>query len=256
MTIDEHQSRDSDHGVELHNAHSVEIVEEAHQRSRTRRRTFATLAVATCLGMAGVIIGIAMVRGQEEGDTRATREALDREELRDGWKTLAAAATEGAQRTDTQATAASSVAPPASAQPTQPTTNVVVVNVPAQQPSTSINMSTTPAPSSTVMSIPQPASPAPLQSMAPQSTYDSTTPIYVPVPAIAPNGAGSLPVPDQTVGNGTIPGSPVSPITQGAPIVPPTTPTPNGVVNLPSPSPVSPSPVSPTGPVGVVPAAP
>ena len=277
MNPDEERSPDSDHdldvhtvhgGVELHNPHSVELVEAEHERSGARRRTFASIAVATCLGAAGVIIGLAVVRGERVSDERAMREALEREELRDGWKTLGAAATQEAQRTSEQTAAASPVQsmPVGSAQPAQTATNIVVVNVPPQAAPSAINMSVAPVPTTTsIMMSPVPSvGPAPTASSAdaPSVPNVSGSTIYVPVPGAVfddnaqpppsvptPGRDAPVPVPGQSVGNGTIPGAAANPTLPNGvtPISPPTT-VPGGSVPA--------SPPSTSLPIGTVPAAP
>jgi hypothetical protein len=277
MNPDEERSTDSDHdldvhtvhgGVELHNAHSVELVEAEHERSGARRRTFATIAVATCLGAAGVIIGLAVVRGERVSDERATREALEREELRDGWKTLGAAATQEAERTGEQTAAAPPVQslPVGSAQPAQTATNIVVINVPPQVAPSATNMSVVPVPTATsawMSPVPSVGStPTAGSADAPNVPNVSGSTIYVPVPGAAfdgnapptpsvpsPGRSAPVPVPGQSVGNGTIPGAAANPdLPNGVtPVSPPTT-VPGGSVPA--------SPPSPSLPIGTVPAAP
>ena len=237
-TLDEERTADSDHGFELHNAHSIEIVEEAHSRSLAQRRTFATLAVAVCLGGAGIIIGLAMVQGQRSSDERATREALEREELRDGWKALGAAATEEAQRVDVPPVAPQPAVTGATSTAAPPATNFVVVNVPAAQPAAPGAVVVTPSvPSGNYSPTP------PRQSLASDANPVVT---YVPVPAVAPTATGGgLVIPDRNVGNGTIPGSAPNPALPngGSAIAPPSVPVPSGGA-------------TPLAPVGAVPVPP
>src|SRR6187549_1731194 len=118
MTPDDAPSSHN-HGFELPNAPQVVV--------RSDPRPWRAVAgVAVCLGLAGIVTGLIVARRQSASDEHLTSDALQREELRDGWRALGAAAASDARANEVQAPAAVNsanvVAPP----------NVVIVNVPAQ----------------------------------------------------------------------------------------------------------------------------
>ncbi|MEI9937375.1 MAG: hypothetical protein WDO69_09120 [Pseudomonadota bacterium] len=190
----------------------------------------AVAGVAVCLGLVGIITGLIVAHRQSVNDEHLISDALQREELREGWQALGAVAAHDAQVNDVQA----SPAPTASAAPP----NVVIVNVPAQgtaaAPSnvTNINLPNGSAPAANGAPTDSNASAgyAPIQSM-PAITY-SPVQGYLPTPTqlgyVAPLGSdtpqtnfspqnsygtttgGAVPF-APAVGNGTIPGSTPNP---------------------------------------------
>jgi hypothetical protein len=225
--------------------------------------------VALCLGLAGIVTGLVVAHRQRNSDAKITSDALQREELRDGWKALGAAAAQDARANNVQPSPAASTA----ASP-----NVVIVNVPAQsaantppnpQPSnvTNINLpsGSQPAANGTNQgsNISSSSTPTATQSMPPinftplqgylptQSGYTSSTPGNgTPQPVYSPPvvyGAAPYTPP---VGNGSIPGStpnPALPNNSGLVGSTPTPGQPNGSVNGSS---------TPSAPTGVVPVSP
>lgn len=126
------------HIDEEHGDHGVEVPHAAHAQplSRGTRRSLATIGVTICLALGGIAVAVAIVRDNRDSDERLTREALERDELREGWKTLGAVAASDA-RGDEQSNPGSAaptpvqvtVNPPPAATNAPP--NVVIVNVPA-----------------------------------------------------------------------------------------------------------------------------
>ncbi len=171
-------SYDEEHGT--HSEHVVEISNESPEVRVARRRSFATISVAVCLALAGVVTAFAFVRDQSEHAADRQRDALQREQLLDGWTTLGIAA---AQRTSDElrappAGAANNTAPAsAPVATTAPVQNVIVVSNPAapqaEQP--------LPATAST-------AAPAAATPMA-------APPVGVPAPPSAPNQTPLTPAP-------------------------------------------------------------
>jgi hypothetical protein len=106
------------HGFELPEAPRVVVRSDP-------RRWRAVAGVALGLGLVGLVTGIIVAERESASDAHLTADALQREELRDGWKTLGAAAVQDAKNNDLQANA------PAAAT-AQPAPNVLIVNVPAQ----------------------------------------------------------------------------------------------------------------------------
>jgi hypothetical protein len=100
--------------------HIVEIPGPPRRVLNVRRRSYPVLIAAACLGLGGILVGVFVVGRQRASDEHLTSDALQREELRDGWKALGAAAAVDAQ---TARAPAAPVAPPAS---------VLIVNVPGQ----------------------------------------------------------------------------------------------------------------------------
>jgi len=186
--------------------------------------------VALCLGLAGIVTGLVIARRERASDAHLTADALQREELRDGWRALGAAAARDAQTNDVQAKA------PASTAAAQP--NVVIINVPAQSATapappnvTNINLpsgpvmgengtpviSSSPTPgNATTRSLPE-ISYSPMQGYLPTQTgYTSAPAINAPGPAYSPQNSygspvGSPPPVTPPVGNGSIPGSTPNP---------------------------------------------
>jgi hypothetical protein len=261
------------HGFELPNAPVVVV------RNDTRPWR-AVAGVALCLGLAGVVAGLVVAHRQRSTDARITSDALQREELREGWKALGAAAAQDARDNDVQPSpAATAAAPP----------NVVIVNVPAQSaaavppnappPNVTNNIN---VPSGSAVgpdSGPTAASNmragTPIQSMPPinfspgpgylpaqtGTTYSTPTsnpqsgyfPPIVPPPIVygtTPSGAAPYAPP---VGNGSIPGStpnPALPNNSGLVGSTPTPGLPNGTFNGSS------MPSTPTGAPAVSPGTP
>jgi hypothetical protein len=196
------------HGFELPNAPQVVVRGDP-------RPWRAVAGVAVCLGLAGMITGLIVARRQSASDEHLTSDALQREELRDGWKALGAAAAYDARANELPAPAAQPSATVATAAPA-PSPNVVIVNLPAQpQPTQPAN----PAPS-TVTNINLPTSADPRASgavMDGSSSNPGLVPIqslpplnYSPVPGYVPTQTGypSAPMPNApSVGNGSIPGA-------------------------------------------------
>jgi len=240
------------HGFELPNAPQVVV--------RSDPRPWRAVAgVAVCLGLAGMIAGVIVARRQSASQEQLTADALQREELRDGWKALGAAAAYDARAADAPAPTADGAATAPSA--AVPLPNVVIVNLPAPaaQP-------TNAAPPN-VTNINLPTSAAPRQTGAATDGSNSNpgfipiqTPAinYSPAPGYVPTGYPSAPMPNApTVGNGSIVGSAPNPtLPNSAPpnpgLVGPTTlpNLPNGTTNsgaTPS-APAAPAPVSPNTP--------
>jgi len=240
------------HGFELPNAPQVVVRNDP-------RPWRAVAGVAVCLGLAGIVTGLIVARRQSASDEHLTSDALQREELRDGWRALGAAAANDARANDAPAPAvvnsANVAAPP----------NVVVVNVPAQAataaPSnvTNINLPSAPAPGSdgsTTGNSNQNPGFAPIQSV-PQISYSPVqgyvpTPVGYPSPQTSPqNSYGTTPggvAPVAPVGNGTIPGSTPSPTLPNGGLVGATPDVlPNGPANNGT-TPSAPAPASPNTP--------
>jgi hypothetical protein len=255
------------HGFELPDAPLVVV--------RTEPRPWRAVAgVALCLGLAGVVTGLIVAHRQRNSDARITSDALQREELRDGWKALGAAAAQDARNNDVQASPGANTA--AAAPP-----NVVIVNVPAQSaaaaapvaPSnvTNINLPSgaamgqngVPSAASNTGSVPAQSTPplsySPLQGYLPVpvgTTSTPTPPSGTTQPGYsAPNVVFGAP-PSGTapytppVGNGSIPGStpnPALPSNNGLVGSTPTPGQPNGSTN---------GGTTPSAPTGVVPTSP
>ena len=215
----------SEHGLELPSTRRAVRLE--------RRRSHQILGVAICLGLASVIVGIAVDRHQRSADQRLTADALQREDLREGWKTLGAAAELEAQ-SGAQPSASAAVAPPA------PAANVVIVNVPGQSGSAQPMNAVQPEQAAAMAPGSAPA-PSNANAASPSESMPSMT-YVVPI-----TGLGSATSPVQTTPNGVVPtyapgqnnvnpGSSPNPalpnngnaITPGAPGLP------NGASNLPS----------------------
>jgi len=261
MTYDDADTSHS-HGFELPQARDVVV--------RRELRPWRVVAgVALCLGLAGVVAGLIIARRQSLSDEHLTADALQREELRDGWRALGAAAVLDAQARDAQARAAqpAPVANPATAAPAPP--SVVIVNVPAPgaaavPPSvTNINLpnGSTITPEGVGTDNANLGSGyAPNQGYTPNQGYmpdQSTPPLnYTPAqgywptmaypfaPGSSAPRAGSV---EPGVGNGSIPGSTPNPSLPN-----------NGLVGS-TPTPVVPSvnnSTTPSTPVGPAPASP
>lgn len=231
------------HGFELPNAPQVVVQSDP-------RPWRALAGVAVCLGLAGMIAGLIVARRQSASDEHLTSDALQREELRDGWTTLAAAAARDARANDVPAATAESSAPAAA-----PAPNVVIVNLPAPSAAaappnvTNITLPSAPAtatnPGATDGSNSNPGI-VPVQSLPPLN--------YSPVPGYVPTQTGYPSPPTvvaPAVGNGSIPGSAPNPALPnnglvGSSAVPGL---PNGSANAGvTPTPVAPAPASPNTP--------
>ena len=210
----------------------------------------AVAGVALCLGLSGIVTGLIVARRQSASDAHLTSDALQREELRDGWRTLGVAAVREAQQREDQQNAAET--PAIAVAPVTPPPNVVIVNVPSSAAPappnvTNINLPNATAPGESVapMDNQTQASGYPNQSIPP-ANY-SPVQGYLPLPAsypVAPNGstpqAGYAPnaysapsVVAPGVGNGTIPGSTPNPALPNNGLVgsTPSTGVPNGSTN-------------------------
>src|SRR4051794_689073 len=107
MTPDDTHSSHN-HGFELPNAPQVVVRGDP-------RPWRAVAGVALCLGLAGMIAGLIVARRQSASDDPLTSDALQREELRDGWRALGAAAASDARANNAPAATAESGAPVATA---------------------------------------------------------------------------------------------------------------------------------------------
>ena len=193
---------------------------------RSESRPWRVVAgVAVCLGLAGVIAGLIVARRQSLSDEHLISDALQREELRDGWRALGAAAALEAQTNAAQANITAAQASTAESVAAAPP-NVVIVNVPAQ--------STTAAPNVAASAVPAHVTNINLASGAPNQSLPSID--FSPVPGYVPMQPGytSAPASDTAqpsaspqysgttatsgvqpltppVGNGSIPGSAPNP---------------------------------------------
>jgi hypothetical protein len=234
------------HGFELPSAPQVVVQRDA-------RPWRAVAGVAVCLGIAGVVTGLIVARRQSVSDEHLTSDALQREELRDGWRALGVAAAQEARANDAEANAAASsvAAPP----------NVVIVNVPAQSavpPSnvTNITLPNGPATGSNGNATAVPTQSIPPINYSPVQGY-LPTPGGYPAPAsndiqqpqngYVTSSGGIVPI-APAVGNGSIPGSTTNSALPN-----------NGLVGS-TPMPGQPngpaSTSTPSAPVGAVPSAP
>lgn len=222
------------HGFELPDVPPVVVRRDA-------RPWRALAGVALCLGLAGIVTGLVVARRQHVSDEHITSDALQREDLRDGWRALGMAAARDAQLRE----AADQAAVPANA-PTANTANaaaappsVVIVNVPTPSPTgVAPNVTNITLPNGTTGSngvpsdnwnygsgyVPDPASRS--NQSVPPVNY-SPVQGYLPLPTNYPappnnnapqannaaqNGYGTTPGnAAPSVGNGTIPGSSPNP---------------------------------------------
>jgi hypothetical protein len=262
------------HGFELPNAPVVVVRKDT-------RPWRAVAGVALCLGLAGIVTGLVVAQRHRNSDAQITSDALQREELREGWKALgAAAAQEARANNDVQPSPAASAAP---------SPNVVIVNVPAQS---AANPAPNVQPSNvTNINLPSGSQVGPDGAAVPNSNMNSSyaptqsqslPPInFTPLQGYLPTQSGSTsaapasgtpqtgyspPIVYGTapytppVGNGSIPGStpnPVLPNNSGLVGSTPTPGQPNGSINgssTPSaatgPAPVSPGSGTPSLPSG------
>ena len=183
---------DEDPGA--HSEHVVEISNESPEMRVARRRSFATISVAVCLALAGAVTAFAFVRDQSENAADRQRNAVQREQLLDGWTTLGIAA---AQHTSDEMrvppAAATNTAPTSAPNPTPaPVQNVIVVSSPAPAA-----QSVTAAPTT-----------APVTAAA-AATNAPAPPVGVPAPPAAPNQTPLTPSPGS-------PGTVLSPVTYPA----------------------------------------
>jgi hypothetical protein len=218
------QRFEADDDYNPHGEHVVEIPTRGH--ARPPRRSYATLAVAAFIGLSGVVIVGGLAYDQA---LRAKLDTARRDELRDGWETLGALATEGAEANALAAHAA------ASAAPTPSTSPIELLPVVQSAPPT-------------VVIVPAQAAPANQSTNAaqPNAAPPAAVPVPVPVslPAV-PNAASALPAfpsgtvsasnpqsaPAASVANGTSAASPVPPIPSGGvPATNPNLPLPTGTV--------------------------
>ena len=220
----------SEHGLELPSTRRAVRLE--------RKRSHQVMGVAVCLVLGSIVVGAALVHHQRVSDEHLVGDALQREDLRDGWKALGAAAALEAQSTDTSAT-------PSAAPPAAPATNVVIVNVPSQpgvqvqapQPAPTMQV-VTGAPSTATTGSTMNADGTPsVTYVAPLTNYGSGSPtgagsVQIPTVGVVPSIA-----PGQSVGNGTIPGSSPNPALPNNGSPSPTPGFPNGTSQLPSGSP-------------------
>jgi hypothetical protein len=210
--------------------HGFELPDAPQVVERSKPRPWRAVAgVAVCLGLAGIVTGLIVARRESVSDAQLLSDALQREELRDGWKALGAAAVRDAELNRAPASPAESAAAAPASAAAPP--NVVIVNVPAQgapaAPSnvTNINLpnGVAPAPAPTVspgdaqnMSGP-PVNFSPVQGYLPPLAGYTSTPASVPPQTgvlplynygTSPSGVPPLP---PAVGNGSIPGSTPNP---------------------------------------------
>jgi hypothetical protein len=233
----------SDGDSDLGHEHSVELNNEAELPGAGRRRSFVALIVAAGLALAGVLIVLG-VRSQRVNAERRALDAVQREELRDGWQTLSAAAAQQAAVSDAlsqaaqqaaaqQAAAASANASPA---PAAPAPNIVIVNVPGEAPRSTSSVGAPPPPASNAA--PQPTT----------SASSSVNTLVVPVPV---TGAGSTvsAVPGQNLSNSSVPGPVPNPALPNAGLGGTPTPgLPNGNSNVTPATPSLPSATTPVSP--------
>lgn len=247
MTPDDAHTSHS-HGFELPNAPRVVV--------RADPRPWRAVAgVALCLGLAGIVTGLIVARQQRMSDAHITSDALQREDLRDGWRALGVAAARDAQLRE-EADQAAKVANSATAAPAQP--SVVIVNVPVPNASAAPpNVTNITLPSGATREsgapsdnwnfgsgyVPNPASAA--NQSVPPVNYSPVVPLQTPYPLPPDNAsAGSNYTPQNSygqssgtvapsVGNGTIPGSSTNPALPNNGLVgsSPTTGLPNGSTN-------------------------
>jgi len=243
---DEHTSHS--HGFELPNAPRVVV--------RADPRPWRAVAgVALCLGLAGIVTGLTVARQQRMSDAHITSDALQREDLRDGWRALGVAAARDAQLREEadQAGKAANSATPAPAPP-----NVVIVNVPTPNASaappnvTNITLPSGAARESGMPSdnwnfssgyVPTPANTA--NQSVPPISYSPVLPVQAPYPTPPDNSAARSSYTPQnsygptsgsvapSVGNGSIPGSSTNPALPNNGLVgsSPTATPPNGSAN-------------------------
>jgi hypothetical protein len=216
---------------EEYNSHGEHVVEIPIETTRfRRRRSYATLGVAAGLAFVGILIAATIAH---DNSVRAQDDAIQGEELRAGWSTLAALASDGAQ----------------AAEPAQPT-NVAPVTATANGPQPSVTyQQVVPAAPATVVvvNVPPQAAPTPAGTAA-APVY----PIALPVSGVplqdsvssqsSMNGGAanfSLPqsngaAPNQSLPNGVVSASPSIPAI------------PNGTVQTAPPSEPSLNSVTPT----------
>jgi hypothetical protein len=109
------------HGFELPNVPEVVV--------RSDPKPWRAVAgVAVCLGLAGIVTGLIVARRQSASDEHITSDALQREELRDGWRALGAVAAHDAQQREGLTNRLAIPANPTTPAPAPP--NLVIVNVP------------------------------------------------------------------------------------------------------------------------------
>ena len=248
------------HGFELPNTPEVVV--------RSNPRPWRAVAgVAVCLGLAGIVTGLIVARRQSVSDEHLTSDALQREELRDGWRALGVVAAHDAQQREDLV---NRLAIPAnSVNPALAQSNVVIVNVPTPAASaaptnvTNITLPNGAAPVAGSVPTSSTATPsdnwnfdsgyAPNQSVPP-SNY-SPVQGYVPLPVgypAPPNTPQANSAPQNnpgapaggvapSVGNGTIPGSSPNPAATNNGLVGSTPPTGSGTGNGSSNSGVTPS---------------
>jgi hypothetical protein len=195
---------DEEHGV--HGEHVVEISNESPEPRGARRRSFATISVAVCLGLAGVVTAFAFVRDQSENAADKQRDALQREQLLDGWTTLGAVA--AAQRATDEmhvppAPSVANTAPATLTPPPVPVQNVIVVASPNTAPM--VQSAPTPALTNAPAVAPVTMTTAALAPTAPAAGL--STPVGVPAPASAPDQTPPPGSPDTVLSPITYPAS-------------------------------------------------
>lgn len=240
----------SDDDSDLEHEHSVELMNEAELPGAGRRRSFAALIVAAGLAVAGVLIVLG-IRSQRVNAERRALDAVQREELRDGWQTLSAAAAQQAAVSDAlgqaaqqaaaqQAAAASTNASPA---PSAPAPNIVIVNVPGEAPRATSSVGAPPAASNAppppmtsatssvntvVVPVAVPGAGTTVSAVPGQNLSNSSVPGPVPNPALPNAGLGGTPTPGLPNGNSN--GTPATPSLPSAttPVSPPAASPPSG----------------------------
>ncbi len=187
----------SDEDPSVHVEHVVEISNESPELRVARRRSFATISVAVCLGLAGAVTAFAFVRDQSENAADKQRDSLQREQLLDGWTTLGAVAAQRAEdemRVPPAPTAVSTAPATATATPA-PVQNVIVVGSPATD---AVPQTIQPLPVSAPSNASAPAPvtvTTPPSSPPPASPAGMSTPEGVPAPASAPDQTPLTPAP-------------------------------------------------------------
>jgi hypothetical protein len=263
MTPNEARRTPSDYNVEL----GDEITARAPTR---RRRILSGIAVAICLSVASLIIVLAALRVERE-NAQNTRDSLQIEQLREGWKTLIGAAAASAERAADPASVAAPVASLTTSADTTTTsaesappavTNTVIMPVPTHPTRASAPHRARPMSTGTNNS--QPAHSAgrgldnPLPIEVPKAVEPDATSVVVPeqgatgvgseVQSPVPSGSASQPIPgppDDSVNSaptpplpsGNVPDSEPTPTPPSgtAPVTPPTQLVPGGAEPLPAP---------------------
>jgi hypothetical protein len=234
---------------EEYNSHGEHVVEIPIDATRVRqRRSYAPLGVAVGLAFVGIVVAATIAH---DNSVRAQDEAIQREELRAGWSTLATLASDGAQAEETaQASSAAPASATANGQqpnvtyqqvvPAAPAT-VVVVNVPPQSVATPAATAASVYPIGVPVGVPM--SSVPLQSGGVSTFGVPVGPLMDTSSSQLANGGaanasstqsnGGAPV--QSLPNGSVPASPSVPALPNGTVqtAPPSEPPASGVTPLP-----------------------